>query len=57
MKEINPNVMTLLSTGYSQDGKAREILDSGAIGFVQKPYRVASLLSAVRQALDTEMSA
>jgi CheY-like chemotaxis protein len=57
MKEINPDVRTLLSTGYSQDGRAREILESGAIGFVQKPYRVAALLSAVRNALDTAMRA
>lgn len=56
MKELNPEVRALLSTGYSQNGKAREIIDSGAMGFVQKPYRVNSLLSAVRNVLDTGMT-
>jgi CheY-like chemotaxis protein len=56
MKELNPEVRALLSTGYSREGKASEILDSGVMGFVQKPYRVNSLLSAVRNVLDRETS-
>jgi PAS domain S-box-containing protein len=52
MKKINPNVKALLSTGYSQSGKAQEILDSGVLGFVQKPYQLTTLLSKVRSVLD-----
>ncbi|MBI5117501.1 response regulator [Candidatus Poribacteria bacterium] len=52
VRGLNPNAKVLLSTGYSQNGKAREILDSGAMGFVQKPYQVDTLLLAVRDALD-----
>jgi len=57
MKEMNPAIRALLSTGYSQDGKAREILESGVMGFLQKPYEVNELLSAVRKVLDTEVTA
>jgi len=53
LKELNPKVKALLSTGYSQNGKAKEILDSGVMGFVQKPYQHTTLLSKVRTALDT----
>jgi len=44
LKEINPHVKALLSTGYSQTGKAQEILDSGVLGFIQKPYQLNELL-------------
>jgi PAS domain S-box-containing protein len=53
MKELNPQARALLSTGYSQDGKAEEILKSGVRGFIQKPYQVDTLLSKVRSVLDT----
>ncbi len=56
LKELNPNVKALLSTGYSQNGKAQEILDSGVMGFVQKPYQVDALLSGVRKVLDARVT-
>ncbi len=52
MKELNPDVKALLATGYSQDGKAQEILDQGVQGFIQKPCQVAKLLSLARSILD-----
>ncbi len=54
LREMNPEVNALLSTGYSQDGQAQGILNSGVKGFIQKPYQVNALLSKVRKALDTE---
>jgi len=56
LKEVDPNVRTLLSTGYSQNGKAQEILDSGVMGFLQKPYQLNALLSGVRSVLDAKVS-
>jgi PAS domain S-box-containing protein len=53
LKKLNPAVRTLLSTGYSQNGKAKEILDSGVMGFLQKPYHAEALLSKVRTVLDS----
>jgi PAS domain S-box-containing protein len=50
----DPDVKVLLSTGYSQEGKAKEIIDSGIKGFIQKPYTMDALLSEVRRVLDSE---
>ncbi len=52
MKEMDPGVHVLVSSGYSQEGKAQEILSGGALGFVQKPFRVRDLITQVRQGLD-----
>ncbi len=52
LKEINPSIKALLSSGYSRHGKAEAIMQAGILGFVQKPYRANELLSAVRKALD-----
>jgi len=54
LRALNPAVKALLSTGYSQDGKAQEILEKGVMGFIQKPYQVNTLLSKVRSVLDAE---
>lgn len=51
LREIDPQARVLLSSGYSPEGTASEALKSGAIGFVQKPYRVADLGRAVQEAL------
>ncbi|MFC1555924.1 PAS domain S-box protein [candidate division KSB1 bacterium] len=51
LKEINPDVKVILSSGYSQDSKATEILNEGAIGFIQKPYRMEKLSNAIAEAL------
>ncbi len=56
LKRLNPHIKVLLSTGYSQNGKAQEILDSGVMGFIQKPYQVATLLAKVRSVLDAKVS-
>jgi CheY-like chemotaxis protein len=55
LTELNPDVRALLSTGYSQKGKAQDILNSGVKGFIQKPYQVNVLLSKVRSVLDDEI--
>ena len=38
LKVINPDVKVLLSSGYSIDGRAQQILDRGCDGFLQKPF-------------------
>lgn len=52
LKDLNSGVKAILSTGYSQNGRAREILASGVKGFIQKPYNVFKLLTEVRKVLD-----
>ncbi|MEW6326971.1 MAG: response regulator [Thermodesulfobacteriota bacterium] len=53
LKEINPKIKVIISSGYSVNGEAQDMLNSGACGFIQKPYRVDELSAIVRQALDT----
>ena len=38
MKEINPKIKALLSSGYNINGQATEILKRGCDGFIQKPF-------------------
>jgi len=38
LKELNPNVKVLLSSGYSLDGPAKEIMERGCDAFIQKPF-------------------
>jgi two-component system cell cycle sensor histidine kinase/response regulator CckA len=52
LKKIDPNVLVLFSTGYSQNEKVNEILALGVKGFIQKPYQVRDLLAKVRDILD-----
>ena len=51
MKEINANVKVLLSSGYSIDGQAKEILQRGCDGFLQKPYNLNELSGKLMEIL------
>ncbi len=53
LKEIDPSVRILLSSGYSQDGKIARKLMQHCDGFIQKPFRLASLSTKVRELLGT----
>lgn len=55
LKRINPAVKVLLCSGYSMDGQAREILDKGCNGFIQKPFSVPQLSAKLREAIGTEV--
>jgi PAS domain S-box-containing protein len=52
IKEINPSVKVLLSSGYSQEGQAQQILKEGVLGFIQKPYAINDLLNKIRLIID-----
>lgn len=43
LKQINPDVKVLLSSGYSLDERANEILKHGCEGFIQKPFDLKKL--------------
>ena len=52
LKAINPDIKVLLSSGYSINGQAAEILERGCNGFIQKPFNLANLSIKIRQILD-----
>jgi CheY-like chemotaxis protein len=52
LKQIDPQIKVLLSSGYSINGRAKELLDRGCDGFLQKPFNLGSLSKKIRQILD-----
>jgi CheY-like chemotaxis protein len=52
MRGIDPTVKVLLSSGYSIDGEATEILERGCDGFIQKPFDLSALSQEIREILD-----
>ena len=52
MREINPGVKVLLSSGYSLDGEAKDILERGCDAFIQKPFNMEGLSQNIRKTLD-----
>ena len=52
LREINPKVKVLLSSGYSENGQARDVLMAGARGFLQKPYDLRAVLRKIREVLE-----
>ena len=52
LKEINPDIKVLLSSGYSINGQATEILERGCDGFIQKPFNIMDLSQKIREIFD-----
>ena len=52
LKEMNPEIKILLSSGYSLDGAARDILKGSSDGFIQKPFDVKILSRKINQVLN-----
>ena len=52
IKEINPNIKVLLTSGYGIYGEATEILGRGCTGFIQKPFDLKMLSQKLREILD-----
>jgi len=52
LKNIDPKIKVLLSSGYSISGQAAEILEQGCNGFIQKPFKLRELSVKIREVLD-----
>jgi len=52
LKEIDPQVHVLLSSGYSLNGQASKILERGCEGFIQKPFNMRQLAEKVQQSME-----
>jgi len=52
LREINPDVRVLLSSGYVSEDDVRDVLEAGAAGFLRKPYRMVELARKARSILD-----
>lgn len=52
IREMQPAIPVILSSGYALDGKADEIMKRGCSGFIQKPYTISKLSDKIRTVLD-----
>ncbi len=52
LKKIDSDVRVVLVSGYSINEQVREILNEGAMDFIQKPFDAKKFSSIVRQVLD-----
>jgi len=51
LKQIDPGIKVLLSSGYSLDSQAKEIMNRGCNGFIQKPFTIKELSEKVRSVI------
>jgi len=51
LRKLRPDAKVLLASGYSLASDTRALLDAGAAGFVQKPYRKALLADKLAELL------
>ncbi|KAF0182815.1 MAG: PAS domain S-box [Nitrospirae bacterium] len=51
LKQIDPGVQVILSSGYSINGQASDILNKGCRGFIQKPFNLQDLSKKIQQSI------
>jgi PAS domain S-box-containing protein len=52
IRQIDPTATVLLSSGYSLNGQAHNILRRGCSGFLQKPFGLSELSQKIKAVLD-----
>ena len=52
LKEINPNVRVVLISGFLEPEIRTKLLEAGAEGFIQKPFKPNEILGLIRQVID-----
>ena len=53
IRELDPNIKVLLSSGYVAPDAVNDLHANGAAGFLQKPHRIKTLAYELRRILDT----
>jgi len=52
IRENSPLAKVLIASGYSMNGQVKKILETGAAGYIGKPFQINKLLQKVREILD-----
>ena len=52
LKRINPGVKALFATGYGIDDQVQELLATGVLGIIRKPYEMTAVENEIRAILD-----
>jgi YesN/AraC family two-component response regulator len=53
MKELDPAVKVILSSGYNEQDAIQQLLGHDLAGFIQKPYQVKALIEVLRKTLES----
>jgi two-component system cell cycle sensor histidine kinase/response regulator CckA len=51
LRALHPGVKVVLSSGYSIDGEASQIMARGCNGFIQKPFGIRELSQKIREVM------
>jgi CheY-like chemotaxis protein len=51
LKKINSNIKVIISSGYENDERVRDVLSNGVKGFIPKPYGINVFISKVNKVL------
>jgi DNA-binding NtrC family response regulator len=52
--KIDPKARVLIASGFAANGQTKEAIETGARGFVGKPYDMKGMLQSVREVLDSD---
>jgi len=50
--KIDPQAKVIIASGYAATGELQKTLESGAAGFIAKPFQIEDVLTKVRKVLD-----
>lgn len=56
LRSVNPDVSVLLTSGFRQDRRVKEVIKLGIDGFIQKPFTMSELSSKVSRLMGKKMS-
>jgi DNA-binding NarL/FixJ family response regulator len=52
LRQADPSARILLASGYALDHQTQQLVDAGALGFIQKPFRLHELAALVASAME-----
>ena len=52
LKEINPDIKVLFSSGYSMEAQIQELFNYGGVDFIQKPFSSNELLNKINELIN-----
>ena len=50
--KFDPEAKVIITSGYSRNGRLKDVIAGGAVGFIPKPFTMSEILNTVRKALD-----
>jgi DNA-binding NtrC family response regulator len=52
LRKLRPDLKVVLTSGYSEQDATNRFVGQGLAGFIQKPFEMDRLVSAIRKVLD-----